>query len=188
MIVKRLQEEMNMVPVVDADTNWPYLTKRKRQKIVKPTSILDELVPGDISTSEELAVEEQSIECYVDEVTRSAVDSVCCYNGDQLCDQSHDYSAMEYEVCCVIPAVDTSQDIIQDTSQDIIQHSSQNIYINHDNSSQDMVEEVIQSEMSEQEMEDSIKELLVRDVSVVRHVVMVIMISCVSFPGKNHYW
>jgi len=188
VIVKRLQEEMNMVPVVDADTNWPYLTKRKRQKIVKSTSILDELVPGDISTSEELAVEEQSIECYVDEVTRSAVDSVCCYNGDQLCDQSHDYSAMEYEVCCVIPAVDTSQDIIQDTSQDIIQHSSQNIYINHDNSSQDMVEEVIQSEMSEQEMEDSIKELLVRDVSVVRHVVMVIMISCVSFPGKNHYW
>ena len=186
MIVERLQKELNMVPVVD--TNWPYLTGRKRREVVKPTSLVDEDI-----LSEEVAIEENSLECYMDEVTRSAVNSVCCYSSDQLCDEpQEDYSAMEYEVCCEIPTVDTSQDISQDTNQDIIQHSSQNIYINHDNSSQDIVqdttvEEVIQSEMSEQEMEGSIKELLVKGVSVVRCVVMVMMMSCVSFPGKNHY-
>ncbi|XP_065898387.1 uncharacterized protein [Dysidea avara] len=167
VIVERLQKELNMVPVVD--TNWPYLTGRKRREVVKPTSLVDEDI-----LSEEVAIEENSLECYMDEVTRSAVNSVCCYSSDQLCDEpQEDYSAMEYEVCCEIPTVDTSQDISQDTNQDIIQHSSQNIYINHDNSSQDIVqdttvEEVIQSEMSEQEMEGSIKELLVKGVSVER--------------------
>jgi len=173
VIVERVQKEMNMVPAVDANFKWPYLTKHSQQKVVNRNCE----VPRDISTSEELAIEEQSLECYVDEVTMSAVDSVCCYTNDNLCDQSQE-AALEYEVCCVIPAVDTSQD----TSQDIIQHSSQNIYINHDNSSQDtsQVEEAIQSEMSEQEMENSIKELLLRGVSVVRHVVMVIMMSCIN--------
>lgn len=173
MIVERLQKELNMLPMFDDTADWPYVTSLKRRQLAKPIDIVQE----DISMDEEY-LEEPSLESFVDEVSRSAVNNVCCYNDDQLLsEQSQDYEDIEYEVCCVLPDIGTSQD----TSQDIIQHSSQNIYINRDNSSQDIIqdtsqdimqeddtlEEVIQPEISEQEREDAIKELLVRGISIV---------------------